>query len=106
MEIHKNNLGLNLLQKLIGDAKRVVIRGHENSPLQIDHSIRNLRLLSPDISPSRAYPGGIVRGTKQPPLWTLAIALDTLKVIYNLALVPHMVTGGYDVDIEFEQFFC
>ena len=35
---------------------------------------------------------------------TVAIALDHLKVVEDLSLVPDVIAGGDDVDIQFKKF--
>jgi len=47
---------------------------------------------------------GVVCGTQHAALRAVTVAFDHLKVIENFALIPDMVAGGDDIDIQLEQF--
>src|SRR3981081_332743 len=93
-----------LLQKLSGDAERMVVRSHEHPPLQVDHSVRDFSFLTLIQPPSR-HVRRIIRGTKHAPRRTISVPLNHLEVVEDLALVPNVIAGSDDVNIEFEQLF-
>src|SRR5271165_5219819 len=103
MEIHEDDFGLDLLQKLVGNAKGIIIRSHEHASLQIYHGVRNLVLVTLIDAPPW-HISRIICRTEQSPVRAVAVALDHLKIIQNLALVPDVVAGGNDVDVELKQF--
>src|SRR5208282_441741 len=104
MEIDQDNFGVNAFQKLVGNAKRIVVRSHKDSALQVDHSIRSFSLLSLVEAPA-GHVGWIVGRAQNPACRSVAVAFDHLKVVDDFALVPDVVAGGDDVDIQLKQFF-
>ena len=89
---------------MIGDAKGIVIRSHEHAPLQVDYGIGNFRLRALIHAPARHIRRIICR-TQHAPLRAVPIAFGHLKEVDDLALVPNVIAGGDDIDIEFEQLF-
>src|ERR1700728_346223 len=104
VEIDEDYLGFNFLQKLVGGAKGIVIRSHENASLKVDDGIRNFRLAALVQAPA-GHIRGIVCGAKHAALGAVAVAFGHLKKIDDFALIPDVVAGGDDINIQFEQFF-
>jgi hypothetical protein len=105
VEIHKDYFCFNLLQQLVGGAEWIVVRRHEHATLQVDHGVRDLSLLTLIEAPA-GHIRGIVGGAQDAARGAMAVAFDHLKVIDDFAsLVPYMITGGDDIDIQFEELF-
>src|SRR5579862_1790513 len=97
VEIHENYFGVDLLQKLVGGAKGIVVRGHEDAALQVDHGVGNVSFLALIQTPA-GHIGRIICGAQDPPLWTIAVAIDHLKIVENFSFVPNVIAGGDDVN--------
>src|SRR5579862_7740494 len=104
MNVDKNHLRLNLLQKLVGGAERVVVRCHKHAPLQVDHCIWNLSFYS-FVNARAGHVRGIIRRTQHAARRAVPVAFDQLKVVNDFALVPDVVPGGDYVNVEFKKLF-
>ena len=102
MNVDQDHLGLNIFQKLISRSERIVIRGHEDPPLQVHHSVGNLSFAALIHAPA-GHVGRIIRGTQDPARRTVPISFNHLEIVHNLALVPDVIAGRNHVDIQFEQ---
>src|SRR5579862_2234013 len=104
MKVDEDHFGFDVLQQFVGGAKGIVVGGHENAPLKIDHGVRNALFRALIHTPTR-HVRGVVRRTQQAAGRAVLVAVGTLKIIDDLALVPDVVAGGDDIDAQFEQVF-
>ena len=44
VHIDENNFRLDIFQQLVDDTERIIIRGHEDAALKIDHGVGNVLL--------------------------------------------------------------
>src|SRR3954447_17227996 len=102
MQVHQDDPGFNLLQKLVGNAEWVVVGGHEHTPLKIDYGVGNFALHALIHSRSR-HIRRVVRRPQNASRGAVAVAFYHLEVIDDLAFVPDVVACGNDIDIKFEQ---
>src|SRR2546427_1137102 len=93
MHIDKNDLGLDFFQELVGNSKGIVIRRHEDAPLEIDDCIGNVSLSSLVNSPAR-HVRRIICRTQDSARHAVLIAIGHLEVINDFALVPNVIAGG------------
>src|SRR5262249_5404555 len=103
MDVDKNDFGFDALDQLIGDTKRVVVRGHENPALQVDNRVGNISFTALVQAPS-GHARRIVRGTQYPARRTMGIPVSGGEIVDDLPLIPDMVSGGQNVDAHLEQF--
>src|SRR5581483_4539796 len=104
MDVDKNDLRLYLFQKLIGYAKRVVIRGHKNPPLKIHHRVWHIALRALVHARTR-HSRCIIRWSKQTASGTVGISICRFEVIDDLSLVPNVVAGRDYVNPKLEKVF-
>src|SRR5207249_7313950 len=101
MNIDQNDLGLDFLEQLIGDAKGIIIGGHKNPPLKVDDGIGYIVFAAFINAPARHASRIICRA--QEPACEAFIAVGTLEVVDDLALVPDVIAGGEHIDSQLEQ---
>ena len=104
MQVDKNHFGLDFFQQLIGHAEGIVVRGHEDASLKINHGVGNAILLAFVHAPARKI-RSVIRRPQQAAGGAVRIAVGRLKVVDDLALVPDVVAGGDDINAEIEQVF-
>jgi len=103
MEIHEDYFGFDFLQELVGGAKRIVVRSHEDAPCRLITAYGSFPFGL--IHAPAGHIRGVVCRAKDTARRTVAIALDHLKKIDDLTFVPDVIAGGDDVDIQLEEFF-
>src|SRR5713101_5521697 len=101
MHIDKNDLGLDFFQELVGNSKGIVIRRHEDAPLEIDDCIGNVSLSSLVNSPAR-HVRRIVCRAKDSASHAVLFAISHLEVINDFALVPDVIAGGDYINAQLE----
>ena len=104
MQVHEDHFGFDLFQQLIGNAEGIVVGGHENASLQIDHGVGDALFAAFIHAPAR-HVGRIIRRAQQAAGGAVLVAVGGLKVVDDLALVPDVVAGGDDIDAQIEQVF-
>src|SRR5690348_7301159 len=104
MNVHKDDLGFDLLQQFVSFAERVVIRGHEYAPLQVDNSVGHVVLAS-FVNSVPWQAGRIVCRPQQPACRTVRVAICRREVINDFALVPDVIAGGHHINSELEKIF-
>ncbi len=103
MHVDENYFGRDLLQKFVGHAERIVIGCHEDASLQINHRVRYFALHA-FVHAGTWHVSRIVRWPQHTPSRAVTVAFDHLEVIYDLSLVPDVVSGGNNVDVQLEEF--
>src|SRR5207245_10954890 len=96
MHIDKNDLGLDFFQELVGNSKGIVIRRHEDAPLEIDDCIGNVSLSSLVNSPAR-HVRRIICRTQHSASHAVLIAIAHLELIDDFAFVSYAIVGAWFV---------
>ena len=84
--------------------KGIVVRGHEHTSLQVDHSVGNFSFKSL-IHARPRHVRRIIRRSQHAPCRSVPVALNHLKVIDDFALIPDVIAGCDHVDVQLEEFF-
>ena len=103
MHVHNDDFRVDLLQKLVGHAKRIIVRCHEHASLQINDGIRHFAFHA-FIDAGSGHVRRKIRRPQHAACQPMPVSLDHLEIINNLAFIPDVIPGRDHIDIQFEQF--
>src|ERR1700741_865454 len=104
VHIDQDDVGGSVFQEFVRHAKEIVVRGHEDAALQVDHGVGDA-ILAAFVEALSGQVGRIVGGVEQPWRRAVSVSVGHREKVDNFALVPDVIAGSDDINAEFEKLF-